>query len=1175
MDDSTAILTLNAENPWPGLDSYTEDVQSFFCGRASESAHLLRLIRLSPFVALYGKSGLGKTSMLRAGVFPLLRKARFLPVYLRLDYTEGAKQSPLDQALAKLLKVTRDDKGIDAAPPEPGEGLWAYLQRRERPLWTADNFPLTPVLVFDQFEEVFSRGGSPAHVKRVLDDIADLVGDRLTSELAENQDAARRLNLQSQQYRIVLSFRSDFLAEVESWEQQANLPKHEALHLKAMTRDTAIDAVETAGKAVLEPGVATQIVDFVLARDDSDAQDKATHVEPVLLSLCCYQLNSRRRRPAKIDSALLASVGKNILRDFYNEAMLGIAARVAAFIEDNLIQGGRYRGSYPRREAIASGALSEDDLARLTSRRVLRVDPQADVPRIELIHDRLVGVVREAKDARLERDRNRRQKLGLDSEMMQRLDQLGYAVEERVGEGSVGTVYRARHVAEARRVALKIVRWALEGGAERRSAEREGYARAAALLTQLGDPGIVVAELKVHDHASGTVLAMAWVAGSPITQALKGAGWDIKAEAIASVCDMIEHAHRQGIVHGDLKPSNLLIASDGKPRVLDFGLDRLRVGAGELARGDAPVAGSARYLAPEQTGGQAQVDASADVYALGVILYELLTGELPFSAGGSYRSDAPELPMLKRSDVPEPLQRICLKALEKNPEDRYRSMSEMREDLERYRAGQPVPVRPSYYNNLIESPARSHVVEIDRWRDRALITDVEHVRLRRAYQSLTRSGLQAVRESRLVHWRVLSLYLGGWLALDGVAWWLALYYSDHARAVGIVQDRGGRVLLSLIPAIVANGLWRFFDRRGSYRFAFASMIVGLLSLSFAVGICVHEVVEWLAGGRKCGEGSGSIVALLNCPVPWGPPEDQLFDGKVLLPNVQLFIAFLVAGVWSGYVALKSRTLTSATIVGLYFVALYMVALDFRGLSYLFNAKLSYGGLSMLPAAVALVAAAVYVGQRLMQPRQAVPLFAIAGVVAILASQAIAIKGPDDWEWLWRPQRFEIGVIEVALGLVYWACSHYFRARFRVEAAPAYLVLAWLAPVALLGGIALMDAGWSQDTTLWMASFLGKHVTPWILVLLAASIAVVFLAARVQSYFYIICGLLFLDYSSWKIAFAGTENAWWPWPFVILSAGLALMAALTWWDHRTRVGEDIDDVGEELIRRSRLKALAGR
>ena len=399
MADVQTAPHLDDDNPWPGLDSYTEVAQRYFHGRDQDSADLVRLVRMSSFVLLYGKSGLGKSSMLQAGVFPQLRKARLLPVYLRLDYTEAADQPPLAQALGRLLKDAAD-ADMDAAPPAPDESLWAYLQRRERPIWTRDNFPVTPVLVFDQFEEVFSRGGSPEHVRQVLDELAALVGDRPPSGLARDGEAAKQLNLMAQQYRVVLSFRSDFLAEIVTWAKHDGLPKHDEQHLEAMTRDIAVDAVERAGAAVLEPGVAAQIVDFVIGRNEAGVAGTAMRVEPVLLSLCCYQLNTRRHRPARIDSALLASVGQDILLDFYRDALAGTDARVSKFIEDNLIQGGRYRSSFPRQEALDSGMLTATELDTLQKRRLLRVDVQGDVPRIELIHDRLVGIVRDAREAR-------------------------------------------------------------------------------------------------------------------------------------------------------------------------------------------------------------------------------------------------------------------------------------------------------------------------------------------------------------------------------------------------------------------------------------------------------------------------------------------------------------------------------------------------------------------------------------------------------------------------------------------------------------------------------------------------------------------------------------------------------------------------------------------------------
>jgi hypothetical protein len=194
--------------------------------------------------------------------------------------------------------------------------------------------------------------------------------------------------------------------------------------------------------------------------------------------------------------------------------------------------------------------------------------------------------------------------------------------------------------------------------------------------------------------------------------------------------------------------------------------------------------------------------------------------------------------------VPEQLQRICLKALEKKNRDRYSSVHEMCEDLKRYRQGKPVLVRPSYYNNLIESPAKDHVGQIEEWYTKSLITESEYVRLRRAYQPLTRSGLKAVSESRLVHRSVLALYLGSWLFLAGAAMWLILYYLKLVSHLGIVENSSFfRVAIGLLPVLLTNWLWLFFTRKGSYRFAFAAMVVGLISLPFAVGVAVYELAN--------------------------------------------------------------------------------------------------------------------------------------------------------------------------------------------------------------------------------------------------------------------------------------------------------------------------------------------
>jgi WD40 repeat protein len=270
------------------------------------------------------------------------------------------------------------------------------------------------VLVFDQFEELFSRsGGNVELVKQVFGGLANLIENRIPAEFAteEAASARSRLDFLSQHYRVILSFREDFLPEIRAWEKQVPSLLRNYLRLEPMSRDRAIDAVQRAGKEVLEKGVAASIVDFVgtLDRAGGDADTSDVTVEPVLLSLCCYQLNRRRVDGRKIDAVLVRTAGQNILESFYREALDDPQVKgppdVALFIEDYLIQADRFRGDYPRNEAIDEQKLTRGQLAALTDRhRLLRIVAHTDTARIELIHDRLVPVVRKARDERRARE---------------------------------------------------------------------------------------------------------------------------------------------------------------------------------------------------------------------------------------------------------------------------------------------------------------------------------------------------------------------------------------------------------------------------------------------------------------------------------------------------------------------------------------------------------------------------------------------------------------------------------------------------------------------------------------------------------------------------------------------------------------------------------------------------
>jgi len=212
-----AQVQLDRDNPWPGLESYGELAQHYFSGRAQEREELLRRVLDSSVTVLFGKSGLGKTSLLKAGVFPGLRDKGCLPVHLRLHLHRDAPAvcEQIQQAFARELTA----HGIDHPAWGANEGLWEYLHRADLELWTPQNHLVRPVFVFDQFEELFTLGRSlPALVARFRNDLADLAENRIPTAIAQRLEAetsANALDLRAMPYKIVITLREDFLAELE------------------------------------------------------------------------------------------------------------------------------------------------------------------------------------------------------------------------------------------------------------------------------------------------------------------------------------------------------------------------------------------------------------------------------------------------------------------------------------------------------------------------------------------------------------------------------------------------------------------------------------------------------------------------------------------------------------------------------------------------------------------------------------------------------------------------------------------------------------------------------------------------------------------------------------------------------------------------------------------------
>ena len=148
------VSTVNSDNPWPGILAYSEQDKDFFNGRDSETTELLRLVTRAQVAVLFGLSGLGKSSLLQAGLFPLVREEQILPIYIRLDFSEG--HSPFTSQVKNAVVSQAGINTIEVPVGIDGETLWEYFHRKDHDFWTPRNQLVMPLLVFDQFEEVFT-----------------------------------------------------------------------------------------------------------------------------------------------------------------------------------------------------------------------------------------------------------------------------------------------------------------------------------------------------------------------------------------------------------------------------------------------------------------------------------------------------------------------------------------------------------------------------------------------------------------------------------------------------------------------------------------------------------------------------------------------------------------------------------------------------------------------------------------------------------------------------------------------------------------------------------------------------------------------------------------------------------------------------------------------------------
>ncbi len=386
------------KSAWPGLNSYEEEDQSRFFGRDREIDLLKDVIGTESLCTIYGVSGVGKTSLLQAGVFPELRARCFLPVYLRLGhdkidrpYAAQIIEGCLAAARKSRLEVVETCQALGASEHET---LWEWFHRHE--FLNAVKKVVRPVLVIDQFEEVFTQGSDKAEKESWFDELTDLCSNSVPESVADfmsNSENDLAFQTENQTWRTVICLREDFLSRLEERTVEYPIFKRNRISIGPLSAENAIEAVLKGGDGIVDLTVAECIVRYV--------GGSAGKIETPLLSLFCSRLDILRQRAGlpKISQELVEGNKGKILNSFYDESMGLVSASSRDYLEANLLNEGGYRTPVQLDEAERNGVRPEE-WKTLERVRLLHVISRDNVQWLEFSHDTLAPVAKSALERR-------------------------------------------------------------------------------------------------------------------------------------------------------------------------------------------------------------------------------------------------------------------------------------------------------------------------------------------------------------------------------------------------------------------------------------------------------------------------------------------------------------------------------------------------------------------------------------------------------------------------------------------------------------------------------------------------------------------------------------------------------------------------------------------------------
>ena len=401
------------ENPWIGPIPYSEQTANLFFGRENEINKLFRCVRRHVGTLLFGRSGVGKSSLLEAGLIPILRDSGYFPALIRLDYSAGAL--PFRDQVLTAIESAVSELVMKGPPHLPGETLWEFFHRRTAAHVAPDDRVVTTVLVFDHFEQCCVLGAA-THAGRqrtdsLVTELGDLLENRVPASVIEAATIGRRrlddYDLSLNNYRVVISCREDLLADIDQLLVGIPSLRLNRLRILPLNGCQAVEAVMMAAPGIVDPLAARLIVRTVAgAQGDVDAPLNELTVEPSMLSVFCLELNKRRQaaRAPKISAEMLkGGVAENLLKDFYESCFIGQPPALRLYLEENLLTPAGVRTflalDNAKLELFKMGT-DESALDKLIGRRLLSVEVRGEVRYIEFTHNVLVPIIMQSRTIR-------------------------------------------------------------------------------------------------------------------------------------------------------------------------------------------------------------------------------------------------------------------------------------------------------------------------------------------------------------------------------------------------------------------------------------------------------------------------------------------------------------------------------------------------------------------------------------------------------------------------------------------------------------------------------------------------------------------------------------------------------------------------------------------------------